>query len=46
MPCPCGNDNPLWCDGCGAELKEDGTCDNDHDEWDIDVHVTEHEVQP
>lgn len=34
-----------FCDYCGAALKEDGTCDNDHDDWTIDVHCTEHEVQ-
>jgi len=34
-----------FCDMCGAENKETGSCDNDHDEWDIDVHVTEHEVR-
>lgn len=35
-----------WCDCCGAELKATGDCDEDHDEWDIDVHVTVHPVMP
>ena len=35
-----------YCDHCGAELKDTGSCDNDHDDWDVDVHVTEHEVGP
>lgn len=30
----------------GAELKDTGSCDNDHDEWDIDVHVREAQVHP
>lgn len=34
-----------FCDYCGAELNGHGTCDNDHDDWDVDVHVTEHEVK-
>lgn len=33
-----------FCDQCGAELGVNNTCDNDHDEWDIDVHCTEHTV--
>ncbi len=37
-------DEPVYCDHCGAELTETGSCDNDHDEWDIDVHVTEHQI--
>jgi hypothetical protein len=36
---------PEFCDRCGAEYTEIGTCDNDHDEWTIDVHVSELEVQ-
>lgn len=38
-------DDAEFCTACGAELKDTGSCDNDHDEWDIDVHVTEHEVK-
>lgn len=34
-----------FCDQCGAELTDNSTCDNDHEEWDVDVHCTEHEVQ-
>lgn len=39
------NGADAFCDHCGAELTANGTCDNDHDTWDIDVHCTEHEVQ-
>lgn len=35
-----------FCDLCGAEFGNNNTCDNDHDEWDIDVHCTEFEVCP
>jgi hypothetical protein len=34
-----------WCDCCGAELNHVDECDNDHDEWDVDVHVTPHELR-
>ncbi len=34
-----------WCEQCGAELTETGSCNNDHDEWEIDIHVTEHTIQ-
>lgn len=34
-----------FCDHCGAELMDNDTCDNDHDEWAVDVHCTEHEVR-
>lgn len=46
-PCPEAeqHDEFHWCEYCGAELTERETCENDHDEWDIDVHVSEHEVQ-
>lgn len=43
--CTASPDAENFCDYCGAELKENGGCDNDHDEWDIDVHCTEHEVK-
>lgn len=45
QPCSVG-DEDKWCDHCGAELTDSGSCNNDHDEWDIDVHVTSHQVQP
>lgn len=35
-----------FCDCCGAELTAVGSCDNDHDEWDVDIHVRETEVLP
>lgn len=35
-----------FCDHCGAETNSRESCDNDHDAWDVDVHVSEHEVQP
>lgn len=41
---PDGSDN-VFCDYCGAECHANGGCDNDHDNWDIDVHCTEHEIQ-
>jgi len=34
-----------FCDRCGAELGNHNSCDNDHDAWDIDVHVTAHEIK-
>lgn len=37
-------DDDAFCDHCGAETNDRGSCDNNHDEWDVDVHVTEHEV--
>lgn len=41
----CANpDAEDFCDQCGAELKESGSCDNDHDEWEIDVHCHEFPV--
>ena len=43
--CPNPDGDDAFCDQCGAELKDTGSCDNDHDEWDLDVHVTEHEVR-
>lgn len=42
----CTHADPTFCDQCGAELKATGDCDNDHDEWDIDVHCTEMVVHP
>jgi hypothetical protein len=30
--CPCADDAPQWCELCGAELTDLGTCLNDHDE--------------
>lgn len=30
--CPGGQDDPQWCEYCGAELTDNGSCDNDHDE--------------
>lgn len=42
----CSNpDAEEFCGHCGAELKETGSCDNDHDEWDIDLHVREVEIE-
>jgi hypothetical protein len=43
--CKAEPDNEDYCDHCGAELTDNGTCDNNHDEWDVDVHCAEHEVQ-
>lgn len=34
-----------FCDCCGAELTDNGSCDNDHDDWDVDVHVGRYEVK-
>lgn len=42
--CSCDEGEAVCCDQCGADLNERGSCDVDHDEWDIDVHVTEHQV--
>lgn len=42
--CSCDEGDEEFCDQCGAELTDHKTCHNDHDEWDIDVHVTEHDV--
>lgn len=42
--CVASNEDGAFCDQCGAEAKDTGSCDNDHDEWTIDVHVTEMEV--
>lgn len=36
----------MWCDWCGTKLNRRGSCDEDHDEWDVDVHVTEHQLEP
>lgn len=48
--CPCEKANDPgaydFCHHCGAELTDSKDCNNDHDEWDIDIHVTEHTVQP
>lgn len=46
LACPNEADHDVadWCQYCGAECTDSGDCNNDHDEWDIDVHVTEHEV--
>ena len=41
----CEDQGESFCDQCGAELSEVGTCDNDHDEWTIDVHVRELTVE-
>jgi hypothetical protein len=31
--CPGGeDDDPQWCGWCGAELNDNGSCDNDHEE--------------
>lgn len=44
--CQCsGAGEESFCDCCGAELNDNGECDNDHDEWTIDIHVTECEVR-
>ena len=39
--CPYAKDDEDgdFCSYCGAELKDTGSCDNDHDAWDIDVHI-------
>jgi hypothetical protein len=34
-----------FCAQCGAELNDRLSCDNDHAEWDIDVHCTAYEVK-
>ncbi len=34
-----------FCSDCGAELNDNDSCDNDHDDWDIDVHCTEHTIK-
>lgn len=33
-----------FCDHCGAELNRFNSCDNDHDEWSIDVHCHKFEA--
>ncbi len=38
-------DREEFCDYCGAECHANGGCDNDHDNWDIDVHCCEYDVQ-
>lgn len=30
--CPNDDEEPEWCDRCGAELRESGACDNDHED--------------
>lgn len=45
--CTCGagpDDQETYCDHCCAELTDTESCLNDHDEWEVDVHVTEHHV--
>lgn len=34
----------LFCAYCAAECHANGGCDNDHDDWDIDVHCREYSV--
>lgn len=36
--CHCLKSAEAFCDHCGAELNRFNSCDNDHDEWSIDVH--------
>lgn len=44
--CHCSGaaERTAFCHQCGAETNANESCDNDHDEWDIDVHVTEHQI--
>lgn len=32
--CHSAEDEPSWCDRCGAELTANGSCDNDHEDAD------------
>ena len=34
--CPFADDDPFWCEYCGAELMDTGSCDNDHREEEED----------
>jgi hypothetical protein len=44
--CECDPDTEAeFCVQCGAELNDRLSCDNDHAEWDVDVHCTEHTVE-